>query len=124
MAFAGAAGLALAGALLPAGQGSPAARSAIVAVIQGDVPHARSLPGQLRAATVTANHAAATGQLAAQARAGARPVPDVVIWPENSTDLDPARNPSIYATIAAAVGAIGRPVLVRAVLQDPLRNAG
>jgi len=74
--------------------------------------------------TVTEALIFATGQLAAQARAGARPAPDAVIWPENSTDLDPGRNPPIYATIAAAVAAIGRPVLVGAVLQDPLRNTG
>jgi apolipoprotein N-acyltransferase len=48
----------------------------------------------------------------------------VVIWPENSTDLDPGYNPSVYATIAAAVDAVDRPVLVGAVLQDPVRNAG
>jgi apolipoprotein N-acyltransferase len=124
LAFAGAAGLALAGALLPADPASAGTQTAIVAAIQGDVPHARDLPGQLRAATVTANHAAATEQLAMQVRARRRPAPDVVIWPENSTDLDPALNPQVYATIAAAVGAIRRPVLVGAVLQDPLRNAG
>jgi apolipoprotein N-acyltransferase len=73
---------------------------------------------------VTSNHAAATDGLAAQVRAGARPAPDLVIWPENSTDLDPALNPPIYATIAGAVSAISRPVLVGSVLENPLRNAG
>ena len=47
----------------------------------------------------------------------------MVIWPENSTDLDLSLNPDSYATIQSAVGAIGRPVLVRAVLQNRLRNA-
>ena len=35
-----------------------------------------------------------------------------------------AYNPFIFNTIAAAVAAIDRPVLVGAVLQDPVRNAG
>ena len=48
----------------------------------------------------------------------------MVIWPENSTDLDPSLNPVIYATIQGAVQAIGRPVLVGAVLANPRRNAG
>ncbi len=48
----------------------------------------------------------------------------MVIWPENSTDLDPTQYPAIYATIATAVAAIDRPVLVGALLQDPLRNTG
>jgi len=124
LALAAAGGLALAGPLLPVDQGVPGGPAAMVAAIQGDVPHARNLPSLLRAATVTQNHAAATENLAAQVRAGTRPAPDVVLWPENSTDLDPGLNPSVYGTIQAAVDAINRPVLVGAVLQNPLRNAG
>ena len=81
-------------------------------------------PDLLRASTVTQNHATATKALAAQVAAGARPAPDVVVWPENSTDLDPAEYPAIYATIASAVAAVHRPVLVGALLANPLRNAG
>jgi apolipoprotein N-acyltransferase len=121
-ACAAAAGLALAGAALPAGQaGGPTAE---VAAVQGDVPHDRTLAKQLRETTVTGNHAAATGQLAAQVRAGTRPPPDVVIWPENSTDIDPRLDPFVYDTIAGAVTQINRPVLVGAVLEHPERNTG
>ena len=123
-ATAATAGVALAGGLLPVDGAGPGQRIATVAAVQGDVPHARSLPGLLRASTVTENHAAATRALAAQVASGARPAPDMVIWPENSTDLDPTQYPAIYATIATAVAAIGRPVLVGALLQDPLRNTG
>jgi apolipoprotein N-acyltransferase len=123
VATAATAGIALAGTLLPVdGTGTP--RGATVAAVQGNVPHARSLPGLLRASTVTENHAAATRALAAQVASGARPAPDMVIWPENSTDLDPTQYPAIYATIATAVAAIDRPVLVGALLQNPLRNTG
>ncbi|HEY6276244.1 MAG TPA: apolipoprotein N-acyltransferase [Streptosporangiaceae bacterium] len=124
LALGGTVALALAGALLPVDQPQAGAPTVVVAAIQGDVPHARNLPDLLRAATVTANHAAATEKLARQVRAGARPAPQLVIWPENSTDLDPRFYPQVYATISAAVQAIGRPVLVGAVLDDPLRNAG
>ncbi|HTP15407.1 MAG TPA: apolipoprotein N-acyltransferase [Streptosporangiaceae bacterium] len=124
VAFGCAAGLVLAGRLLPVDQGAAGDPAALVAAVQGDVPHARNLPGLLRASTVTQNHAAATERLAAWVRARTRPAPGVVIWPENSTDLDPGRYPSIYAAIAAAVDAVDRPVLVGAVLQGPLRNAG
>jgi apolipoprotein N-acyltransferase len=118
------AALALAGPLLPVDQAGPGSSSAVVAAIQGNVPHARSLPDLLRASTVTQNHATATKALATQVAAGARPAPDVVVWPENSTDLDPAEYPAIYATIASAVAAVHRPVLVGALLANPLRNAG
>ena len=123
-ALLGAAGLALIGPLLPVDGAAPGTRTAEVAAIQGNVPRARNLPDLLRADTVTANHAAATRQLAARVRAGKAAQPAVVIWPENSTDQDPSDNPYVYATITQAVTAINRPVLVGAVLDDPVRNAG
>jgi apolipoprotein N-acyltransferase len=123
-ATAATAGVALAGTLLPVDGAGPGQRTATVAAVQGDVPHARSLPDLLRASTVTQNHAATTRALAAQVASGARPAPDLVIWPENSTDLDPGEYPAIYATIARAVAAINRPVLVGALLENPLRNVG
>jgi apolipoprotein N-acyltransferase len=117
------AGLVLAGGLLRVDPvaGAPTAQ---VAAIQGDVPRARNLPQQLNDTEVTQNHAAATVSLAAQVKAGQRAAPDIVIWPENSTDLDPFQYPFIYDEIGAAVAAIGRPVLVGEVLQNPLRNVG
>jgi apolipoprotein N-acyltransferase len=112
------------GALLPVGTGTSGQPTAVIAAIQGDVPHARNLPDLLRATTVTQNHANATEQLAARVRSGQAAAPSLVIWPENSTDQDPSQNPFIYSAIGAAVGAIKAPVLVGAVLQNPVRNAG
>ncbi len=124
LAFAAAAGLAVCGAVLPVDQPAAGTPTATVAAVQGDVPHAGTLSGVLRASTVTANHAAETRKLAAQVERRSRPAPDVVIWPENSTDLDPSFYPAVYAAIAAAVRVINRPVLVGAVLDNPERNAG
>ena len=119
-----AAAVAAGGAFLPVDTGTAGQPTAVVAAIQGDVPHARNLPDLLRATTVTQNHASATEQLAARVRRGQAPAPSLVIWPENSTDQDPGLNPFIYSAIGGAVNAIGRPVLVGAVLQNPVRNAG
>jgi apolipoprotein N-acyltransferase len=119
----------LAGALLPV-DGAPTTQptasqpTAVVAAIQGDVPHAGSLPNLLRATTVTENHATATDRLAARVASGRAAAPDLVIWPENSTDQDPAYSPDIYQLISGSVAAINRPVLVGAVLVNPVRNAG
>ena len=124
LVFVIAAGLALAGALLPSGQPGAGGPTAVVAAVQGNVPRSHTLQGLLRETTVTENHVSATEQLAAQVKAGSRPAPDVVIWPENSTDIDPTQDPFVYATIAGAVGAINRPVLVGAVLEHPRRNVG
>jgi apolipoprotein N-acyltransferase len=124
LAFAVAAGVALAGGLLPSGQPGPGVPTAEVSAVQGNVPHSRTLQRLLTETVVTGNHAAATEQLAAQVKAGSRPAPDLVIWPEDSADIDPSLDPYVYGTIAAAVSAINRPVLVGAVLENPERNVG
>ncbi len=124
LAFVATAGVALAGRALPAGQPGADTATAVVAAVQGSVPHTPTLQKLVRETTVTRNHVIATDQLAAQVRAGLLARPDVVIWPENSTDIDPSLDPFTYATIAGAVNAIGRPVLVGAVLQHPQRNVG
>ena len=117
------AGLVLAGGLLPVDP-TAGAPTVPVAAIQGNVPRARNLPGLLNDSEVTQNHAAATLKLAAAVKAGQLPEPSLVVWPENSTSLDPYQNPAVYAELAATVDAVGRPVLVGEVLQDPQRNVG
>jgi apolipoprotein N-acyltransferase len=123
VALAATAGLAALPALLsldPVPAGSPTAE---VAAIQGDVPRARSLATQLNDSIVTANHVAATDALARKVAAGTEPAPDLVIWPENSTDIDPTLYPPLYQEISGAAAEINRPILVGAVLQAPVRNA-
>ena len=117
------AGLVLAGGLLPVDPtgGAPTAQ---VAAIQGNVPRARNLPQLLNDSQVTQNHAAATLKLAAEVKAGRLPAPGLVVWPENSTDLDPRQDPALYAELAAVTAAVGQPILVGEVLQNPRRNAG
>jgi apolipoprotein N-acyltransferase len=117
------AGLVLAGGLLPVDPTS-GAPTTDVAAIQGNVPRARNLSQQLNDSEVTQNHVNATLSLAARVKAGRAAKPAVVIWPENSTDLDPRQYPYIYGELTSAVAAIGAPVLVGEVLQNPERNVG
>ena len=117
------AGLVLAGGLLPVDP-TGGAPTVPVAAIQGNVPRARNLPQLLNDTEVTQNHAAATLKLAAEVKAGRLPAPALVVWPENSTDQDPSQDPDIYNVLAQTVAAVGHPVLVGEVLQDPLRNVG
>jgi apolipoprotein N-acyltransferase len=73
------------------------------------------------------NHVAATVALAARVRSGRAPAPELVIWPENASDIDPLRNPDAAAVIQLASQSIGVPLLVGAVLREPvgeLTNAG
>lgn len=88
-----------------------------IGVIQGSVPRSDKLGfhgGE--PAVVLKNHADETHRLAEAVRAGKQPKPDVVVWPENSTDIDPFRDPAAYAIIDAAVKDVGVPVLVGAVV--------
>jgi apolipoprotein N-acyltransferase len=48
--------------------------------------------------------------------AGRAPQPDVVVWPEDASEIDPLRNPDAAQQIAVAVEAIGAPILVGTVL--------
>jgi apolipoprotein N-acyltransferase len=125
LAVVGSAALAVLPAALPLDPVPANASTATVAAIQGNVPRVRaSLAGQLNAdAVVTLNHVTATDNLAAKVAAGKAPKPDLVIWPENSTDIDPTVYPPVHAEIASAAAAIGRPILVGAVLQNPEQNA-
>jgi apolipoprotein N-acyltransferase len=60
-----------------------------------------------------------TERLAADVRAGRAPQPDLVIWPENASDLDPYADPDARTLIQRGVDAIGAPVLVGAVVTKP-----
>jgi apolipoprotein N-acyltransferase len=91
-----------------------------VAAVQGDVPGEGMNPFSERR-VVLENHVEATLDLAERVRAGQTPRPDLVVWPENSTDIDPFRDPTVRADIQAAVDAVGVPVLVGAMVdgEDP-----
>jgi apolipoprotein N-acyltransferase len=105
--------------------GGPATVTA--ALIQGNVPRL-GLDLDAQRDAVTKNHVAATELLAADVAAGRVPKPDIVIWPENATDVDPRVDPQVNHEVAQAVAAAGVPVLVGAVLNGPgpnhVSNAG
>ncbi len=89
-----------------------------VAVVQGNVPRlGLDFNSQRRA--VLDNHVQQTLQLADDVKAGAAPKPTFVIWPENSSDIDPLANPDAAAQIDLAARAIGVPILVGAVVDRP-----
>jgi len=124
LALAGTACLAVLPAALPLDPVPANAKTAVVAAVQGNVPRARSLVTELQDYTVTTqNHMVATEKLASEVQAGKLPAPDLVIWPENSTSIDPSLDPDIYSAIATAVSAIDRPILAGEVLENPERNA-
>ncbi|WP_422769479.1 apolipoprotein N-acyltransferase [Plantactinospora sp. WMMC1484] len=124
---AGAVALALLGLLVPVGAAGPDGGTAQVAIVQGNVPR-MGLDFNAQRQAVLDNHVNATIALARQVAAGEAEQPDLVVWPENSSDVDPTRSASAGRAISAAADAIGAPILVGAVLLGPgegqVRNAG
>ncbi|WP_245159051.1 apolipoprotein N-acyltransferase [Blastococcus sp. TF02A_35] len=99
------------------GEGGP---TATVAVIQGNVPRAGLDFNEQRRAVLD-NHVEQTLQLAEDVAAGREAQPDVVLWPENSSDIDPYRNADAARRIQQAADAVAAPVLVGAVVEGPGR---
>ncbi|MFI6263568.1 apolipoprotein N-acyltransferase [Micromonospora sp. NPDC051006] len=114
------------GLLVPVGRAG-GGTAVTVAIVQGNVPRL-GLDFNAQRQAVLNNHVDATIELAARVAAGERARPDLVVWPENSSDIDPLRNPTAGARISQAADAIGAPILVGAVLLGPgagqVRNAG
>jgi len=89
-----------------------------IAAIQGNVPRlGLDFNSQRRA--VLDNHVRQTIQLADDVRAGKAMQPKFVIWPENSSDIDPLTNADAAEQITIAARAIGVPILVGAVVARP-----
>ena len=104
---------------------APAGPTATVAIVQGNVPRL-GLDFNAQRRAVLDNHVTATIALADRVAAGQQPAPDLVIWPENSSDIDPVANRDAAAAISRAADAIGAPILVGAALHDgdEVRNVG
>ena len=107
------------GALLAARPIPPGGKSITLGVVQGDVngtagPHAMGY-----ARSVTNNHVSETVTLMARARTGLDPQPDLVLWPENSTDIDPTKDALTALLVRLAEQVAQRPILVGAVMSGP-----
>jgi len=96
-------------------------REITVAAVQGDVPgNGDDILYDFR--QVTQNHVDATVDLARQVEAGEVARPDLVVWPENSTAVDPFADSETNAGIRAASSAIGVPILVGAIVDGEGRQ--
>lgn len=92
-----------------------AGREVSVGFVQGNVPTA-GLDFNAQRRAVLDNHVAGTELLAQRA-------PDdlsLVVWPENASDIDPLRNPDAAAQVERAREAVGVPLVVGAVLAEPV----
>jgi apolipoprotein N-acyltransferase len=89
-----------------------------VAAVQGNVPRLGMEFNSERRAVLD-NHVRETIQLSEDVHAGRAPQPMVVIWPENSSDIDPLANPDARDEISVAASTIRAPILVGGVVAAP-----
>jgi apolipoprotein N-acyltransferase len=92
--------------------------SLTVAMIQGNVPE-RGLDFNSRRMQVLRNHVDLSLELAKRIDEGLAVKPELVIWPENSSDIDPLADLQVNRVITETVDELAAPTLVGAVIQDP-----
>jgi apolipoprotein N-acyltransferase len=103
------------GAVLPTGI-ADGAGTRQVSLVQGDVPGV-FLTWPI--GEIFELHAAETDKLAEDIEAGKVPKPDMVLWPENATDLDPYHDQGVRARIEGLSARIGAPILVGGLFDGP-----
>jgi apolipoprotein N-acyltransferase len=106
------------GAALPVGLagGGELPRAAEFALVQGNVP------GEFltwKSGEIFALHAKQTDKLVRRVEAGEQPRPDVVLWPENSTDVDPGRDPEQVDRITTLSARLRAPIVVGGIFDGP-----
>ncbi|MBD0021433.1 MULTISPECIES: apolipoprotein N-acyltransferase [Gordonia] len=89
-----------------------------VAAIQGNVPRL-GLDFNAQRRAVLDNHVNQTQRYAAEVYAGTAAAPDLVLWPENASDISPLTNADAADEITAASQAVDAPILVGTLIRDP-----
>lgn len=92
--------------------------TAAVAIVQGGTPQVGMGAMDVRRAVLD-NHVRQTLALGEAIADGRAPQPDFVLWPENSTDIDPFADPTVAEAITAAARTVNAPILVGAVTSVP-----
>jgi apolipoprotein N-acyltransferase len=128
----GAFGIVLAPTLAPL-DSRPQDGTLAIGAVQGNVPPEESAVRKVRERHVLANHLAGTLALLNRVESGAL---DLVVWPEDSTDLDPAAHDDVANLVTRAAAAVGAPILLGSIeypesggrynvglLWDPARGA-
>ncbi|MFL1432807.1 MULTISPECIES: apolipoprotein N-acyltransferase [unclassified Nocardiopsis] len=110
LALAAAAAVVLCGTLAPAVGRPPAGETVTLGMVQGNVPNVGEMSIAGEREQVLRNHAEGVHELAARAREENIEL-DLVLLPENATDIDPFRDPAAREIIDEAAADVGVPAL-------------
>ena len=113
--------LAVAGLAIPRpvdGQDAAGPAYVTAAVIQGGVPNTGMTVTDDRREVLN-RHLGQTVALGEEVQAGVAPQPGLVIWPENTVDIDPYRDAEVASAITTAARAVDAPILIGAVIDAP-----
>lgn len=86
-----------------------------IGLVQGNVPEP-GLEFNAERRAVLDNHVRVTEELMARPDTG---ILDLVVWPENASDIDPLRNSDAAAAVTMARTATKSPLLIGAILDEP-----
>jgi apolipoprotein N-acyltransferase len=101
---------------------APRVSSVQVAAVQGNVPgDGTDVRAHYR--RITRDHVDETERLATDVDAGRAAPPAFVVWPENSTAIDPFLDPEMHADLTAAVTAADVPLLAGVVVDGGSKHA-
>lgn len=92
-------------------------QSITIGVVQGGTPQTGLGALDVRRAVIS-NHVRETMELAREVSQGRVPPPDLILWPENSSDLNPFVDKAAAQAISAAAASIDTPILVGAVVDS------
>ncbi|PDP87446.1 apolipoprotein N-acyltransferase [Glycomyces fuscus] len=99
------------GTLAPAVGRPDVSHTVTVGMVQGNVPNVGEMSILGERMQVLDNHADGVHELADAVRSGEYPRPDMVLLPENASDIDPFRDPEAREIIDAAAADAGVPLL-------------
>lgn len=94
-----------------------------IAAIQGNVPRL-GLDFNAQREAVLNNHINETRALVDAVRAGSAPRPDFILWPEDSSDIDPTVNPDAAQAIDSVAHDAGVPIIIGTVLLNQDSDTG
>lgn len=107
------------GALLKARPVAPGGEQVAIGMVQGNVDGSAGPRAMGYARSVINNHLSQTVTLMADVRTGREARPDFLLWPENSSDLDPTVDGEARMIIDTAAELAQLPILLGAVMSGP-----